>query len=159
MFDSSHASMKVVDLSHPFDNSTLYWPSMKADSFRFTNKQRSGSGSGVGSTFYSSNVFSAAEHGGTHLDAPIHFAEGKRTVGKIPITDLIANVLIIDVKKDAASNRDYLIQESDFLGYEKEYGRIADGSILLLNTGKPIFYILLQTSIFLTTTRAILDNP
>jgi len=32
--------------------------------------------------YYTANSFSTAEHRGTHLDAPIHFAEGRPSVEK-----------------------------------------------------------------------------
>jgi kynurenine formamidase len=36
-----------------------------------------------GGYFYASNDFEASEHGGTHLDAPIHFARGGWTSAEI----------------------------------------------------------------------------
>ena len=128
----SEAKLQILDLSYAFDNTTWYWPSMMNERFRFTSKTKVGSGP----TFYSANTFCAAEHGGTHLDAPIHFAEGKQTVGQIPLTQLIGNVAVIDVEQKASSNRDLQIGEADFIAYEKKHGRIADQSIILLNSGK-----------------------
>ena len=134
---SGHSALKVADLSHSFDNTTLYWPTAMADRFRFYKKIVHGSGP----TFYSMNMFCAAEHGGTHLDAPIHFAEGKKTVGQIHITDLIGNVSIIDVKQKSSTNPDYLIGELDFAEYEKRNGKINDESIILLNSGELLRFV------------------
>ena len=39
--------------------------------------------------FYAANQFCTAEHGGTHIDAPIHFSEGRHTADEIPIQQLI----------------------------------------------------------------------
>ena len=131
-FSCSYAALKIEDLSYTYDNSTLYWPTVRADRFHFYKKIVSGSGP----TYYSMNMFCTAEHGGTHLDAPIHFAEGKRTVEQIPLSHLIGNVVVIDASKSSSANRDYLIGESDFLAYEKAHGRIPDQSIILLKSGK-----------------------
>jgi len=128
---SGYSALQVADLTHSFDNTTLYWPTAMADRFRFYKKIVHGKGP----TFYSMNMFCAAEHGGTHLDAPIHFAEGKKTVGQIHITDLIGNLSVIDVKQKSSTNPDYLIGEPDFIEYEKRNGKINDGSIILLNSG------------------------
>lgn len=132
VFDSVYAGLQIADLTHSFDNTTLYWPTAMGDRFRFYKKIIQGSGP----TYYAMYMFCAAEHGGTHLDAPIHFAEGKRTVGQIPPSDLIGNVSVINVKQQASINHDYLIGERDFDEYEKAHGRIQERSIILLNSGE-----------------------
>lgn len=90
--ERADAALKVADLTHFFDDTTLYWPAALADRFRYYKKIETGSGTGVGSTYYTANSFCAAEHGGTHLDAPIHFAENRKTVGQIPLSQLIGKV-------------------------------------------------------------------
>src|SRR3981081_3798950 len=77
---------KVVDLTHPFDERTLYWPTSPT---RFELKRLS-YGETTGGYFYAANSFCTPEHGGTHLDAPIHFAHGGRTADQIPVRQLIA---------------------------------------------------------------------
>src|SRR5688500_329057 len=66
------AKMRVVDLSYSYDEKTLYWPTSPST---FEHK-RLHHGMTEGGFFYSSAAFCTPEHGGTHLDAPIHFAEG-----------------------------------------------------------------------------------
>lgn len=125
---------KVVmkDLSHTFDNTTLYWPSMTADRFRFVKKMLSDS------PYYASNTFYAAEHGGTHLDAPIHFAKGKQTADQVPINNLVGKAVVVDITKKAMQNKDLLIGQTEFEEHEKKHTKIPDNSIILLNTGKLI---------------------
>lgn len=38
---------------------------------------------------YAANEFAAAEHGGTHLDAPYHFYKEGLHVGELPLKNLI----------------------------------------------------------------------
>ena len=68
---------KVVDLSYPFGPDTIYWPT--AEPFKL---RRVAYGRTPGGYFYAANNISMAEHGGTHMDAPIHFAEGKMHRGR-----------------------------------------------------------------------------
>src|SRR5688572_13089418 len=96
------ASSEVVDLSYAFDEKTLYWPSSPS-SFEL---ERLSYGKTAGGFFYSSNAYSAPEHGGTHLDAPIHFAEGQRTVDQIPPGQLMAPAVVIDVTAQTAADAD-----------------------------------------------------
>jgi kynurenine formamidase len=83
--------------------------------------------------FYSSYRFASAEHGGTHLDAPIHFAEGRRTADEIPLSDLIGPAVVVDVSDGA--HPDYLVSVADLEGWEAEHGSIPGGAIVLLRTG------------------------
>ena len=63
----------VVDLTHPFDAATIYWPTAGVG---FVLDKVAGGMTDKG-YYYAANDFRAPEHGGTHLDAPIHFAQGK----------------------------------------------------------------------------------
>ena len=65
---------KVIDLTHGFDATTIYWPTEKG--FQWEKEIWGKTEKGY---FYASAKFASAEHGGTHIDSPIHFAEGKQT--------------------------------------------------------------------------------
>ncbi len=120
----------LVDLSHPFDADTIYWP--KEDGFTLHVEAAGLTDAGY---YYSANRFASAEHGGTHLDAPIHFAEGHWTVDQIPLEQLIGPAIKVDVRAQCDADRNYEIQVADFEAWETEYGRIEPGSIVLLHTG------------------------
>lgn len=121
----------VVDLSHPFAADTLYWPTSPTR-FDLTTLA---SGVTEGGWFYSANSFCAPEHGGTHLDAPIHFAQGRRTTDQIPVRQLVAPAVVIDVSKAAAQDADYRLSVADVRAWEKKHGTIPGGAIVLLRTG------------------------
>jgi kynurenine formamidase len=126
---SGFPSGEWVDLSHDFDDDTIYW--VNAEPFKRTGtSQMTANG-----YFYAAGNYSAAEHGGTHVDAPFHFAEGKKTVDQLTPTDLIGSAVKIDVSEKAAANRDYLITVADIQAWENANGRIPDGAIVLLQTG------------------------
>ena len=121
----------LVDLTWSFDERTLYWPSSPS---AFELKQLA-YGPTPGGYFYSSNTLCTPEHGGTHLDAPIHFAEGKKTADQIPLRQLIAPAVVIDVDAKAAANADYRLTAEDVREWEQRNGAIAAGTIVLLRTG------------------------
>ncbi len=120
----------VVDLSHPFDATTVYWPT--AEGFKLSTDFEGITDKGY---FYSAYKFSAAEHGGTHLDAPVHFAKGHYTVDEIPLSQLMGEAIVIDVTNQCAANRDYLVSVADFQNWERRNGRIKAGTIVFLRTG------------------------
>ena len=122
---------RVVDLTHPFDSQTLYWPTSPTQ-FELTTLT---SGMTPGGWFYSANSFCAPEHGGTHLDAPIHFGKGQRTADQIPVRQLVAPAVVIDVAAAAAADPDYRLSAADVRAWEKVHGTIPGGAIVLLRTG------------------------
>jgi len=129
LLDLEHAD--VVDLTYAFDEHTLYWPNSPS---AFELKKLA-YGPTAGGYFYSANAFSAPEHGGTHLDAPIHFAEHGRPVDQIPAGQLIAPAVVIDVTAKAAANPDYRLGTDDIRAWEAKNGAIPRGAIVLLRTG------------------------
>ena len=120
-----------VDLSHAFDSNTLYWPSSPS---RFEKKELA-YGRTEGGWFYSSFLICTPEHGGTHLDAPRHFAEQGFPSDEIPLAKLIASAVVIDVSAEAQADRNYRLSSDDVLGFEQSHGRIRPGTIVLLRTG------------------------
>lgn len=127
--DLEHAT--IVDLTHPFDEHTLYWPNSPGG---FELKKLA-YGPTPGGYFYSSFAFCAPEHGGTHLDAPIHFSANGRTIDQIPLSQLVAPAVVIDISSKTKANADYRLTAADVKEWETKNGAIASGTIVLLNTG------------------------
>lgn len=119
-----------VDLSHEFSDATIYWPN--AEHFHLEPVFDGTTSKGY---HYSANSFKAAEHGGTHMDAPIHFKEGAATVDKMPVEAGIGPGVVVDVSSKALKNPDYLIGIDDLEAFEKSHGLIPAGSVVLLHTG------------------------
>ena len=124
------AGGRIVDMSYPFDAKTIYWPNAKPFTLEVVHH-----GQTEGGYWYEANQFCAAEHGGTHIDAPCHFAAGKWTVDAIPLDRLIGPAAVIDVRAPCASNPDYRVQVQDILDNEKKNGPIPAGAIVLFWTG------------------------
>jgi kynurenine formamidase len=122
---------QLVDLSHAYGPSTVYWPTAPS---KFTLHQDAG-GKTEGGFYYASNTLSTPEHGGTHLDAPRHFSETGRTADQVPLEQLIAAAVVIDVTAQASKDRDYRLTAEDVRQFEKANGTIARGTIVLLRTG------------------------
>jgi kynurenine formamidase len=125
------STQRVVDLTHPFNAKTVYWPTSPS---RF-GLERLAYGPTPGGYFYSAYSVSTPEHGGTHLDAPSHFAEKGRTTEQIPLQQLIGPAVVIDVSERARGNRDYRLSREDVVAFEARHGRIAPATLVLLRTG------------------------
>lgn len=125
-----------IDLSHSYDKATLYWPN-NVKGFEHTTEAEGKTSLGY---YYSSYSLCTPEHGGTHLDAPIHFAENKMTVDQIPLSSLTGEAVMIDVSRKALDDRDYQVGVEDIQNWEKDHGRIPENTIILFRTGYGQFY-------------------
>lgn len=132
---SAFPSGRMVDLTYPFDENTIYWPT--AQPFKLETDFEGMTDKGY---FYSAYRYSAAEHGGTHLDSPVHFAKGRYTVDQIPLQQLMGTAIIIDVTSQCATNPDYQVSVADFQNWERRNGRIKTGTIVFLRTGFGKYY-------------------
>ena len=121
---------ELVDLSHTYDAQTIYWPT--AEGFQL---RKDADGITSGGYYYAANSFFTSEHGGTHIDAPIHFAQGHQSVDKIPLERLLGPAFMIDVTSQSDGNADYQVTRDDFARFEKEHGTLPENAIVLLRTG------------------------
>lgn len=135
MTPSTCAQGRIVDLSYPFDEKTVYWPT--AESFHLEKDFEGVTEAGF---YYSAYRYAAAEHGGTHIDAPVHFAKGRHSVDQIPLEQLMGAAIVVDVTQQCRANPDYLVSVQDFLNWERRNGRILPGTIVFLRTGFGKFY-------------------
>ena len=120
----------IVDLTHDFDADTIFWPTEEGFVL-----ERGGEEMTKGGYYYAAHRFRMAEHGGTHIDAPIHFHADRWTVERIPLEKLIGQGALVDVSSRCAADRDYQVGVADFEAWERENGRIPDASIVLIRTG------------------------
>ena len=124
------AFSEIVDLSHAYDANAIFWPT--AEGFRL---DKVADGITPGGYYYASNNFFTSEHGGTHLDAPVHFAQGRQAVDEIPLSRLIGPAVVIDVTSRASTNPDYQVVVDDLTRWEAQHGQIPREAIVLLRTG------------------------
>ena len=127
---SALPAQEWIDLTHSFDSSTIYWPT--ANSFRLTEVHK---GQTAGGFWYESNDISASEHGGTHLDAPVHFAEGRHTADQIPLDRLVGQAAVVDASAGADADRDYRLDVAALEAWEAAHGPIGERTIVLVRTG------------------------
>jgi kynurenine formamidase len=124
------SQLRILDLSYAYGEDTIFWPT--AEAFVL---EKGPEGMTEGGYFYNANTFSTAEHGGTHMDAPYHFYQGRRKVGDIPPSDLAGTGIVVDVAEKCMQDRDYLVNVQDFEAWESANGKIPSGVIVLIRTG------------------------
>jgi kynurenine formamidase len=121
---------EIVDLTWTLDETSIAWPT--SPGFRLETQF---DGVTEGGWYYLSHLYHGPEHGGTHIDAPVHFFKGRDTTDAIPLQRLIGPGVTIDVREACAADRDHLIGLADFEAWEASHGPIPEGAIVLLQTG------------------------
>jgi kynurenine formamidase len=126
---------KLVDLTHTFDDKTIHWPTAKPFVWN-----RDAWGKAAGGYWYASASFQASEHLGTHIDSPIHFAEGRAATDAIALQRLVGPAAVIDISAACVKNHTYELSSGDVKKWESAHDQIPRGAIVLVRTGWAKFW-------------------
>ncbi|KAG8194172.1 hypothetical protein JTE90_002377 [Oedothorax gibbosus] len=122
--------LEMIDMTHPFDNSTLGWPTQKK--FQIVVKENGTQREGQ---WVQSEEYAGGSHVGTHLDAPCHFNRRGWCVDDVPFSRLVAPAAVVDVTRRSRDDADYLVRVRDLEGWERETGESLNGTIVLMRSG------------------------
>lgn len=121
--------LKIVDLTHPLNETSPYWPDPNGYAFDYDTLIKQPSGApGMGR-------YKVSEHLGTHMDAPIHFADGKSSIDDIAPNEMFGPAVVIDVSSKCEADADYVLVKQDLVDWESNNGPIPERAIVLMNTG------------------------
>ncbi|HEY0604593.1 MAG TPA: cyclase family protein [Herpetosiphonaceae bacterium] len=117
----------VIDLTHVLGTQTPLFPGYDQVEIRVNRSyQQDG---------YYANQLNFNEHSGTHMDSPRHFDPDGLSVDQIPPSRLIGPLAVIDVQGRAARDPDTQVTPDDLLAWERRYGRIPSGAVVIMNSG------------------------
>ena len=71
---------------------------------------------------------------GTHVDPPVHFVEGGQSLDRIPVSDMLRPLVVIDISHRVFGDPDAVPTVEDILRYEVQWGRIPRGAFVALRT-------------------------
>ncbi len=118
--------MKLVDLSHPINIHTPGWVGYPGSKIYYTQ------------TLQTNRVVSqrieSSLHVGTHLDGPMHMADGGGDMASLPLTKLIHEGVIVDVSDEVS---DWSIITPEMITSKVE---VKKGDILIIHTGYHRYY-------------------
>jgi len=76
-----------------------------------------------------------SEHTGTHIDAPLHFSADGKSVAELPVADLIAPLVVVDIRAKADANADAQLTPDDLKAWTSANGDLPEGAVVALNSG------------------------
>lgn len=81
------------------------------------------------------NEWRINEHTGTHIDAPLHFTADGKSVAELPVEDLVAPLVVIDIRAKAAENADAQVTPDDIKSWTDKNGELPEGAVVALLSG------------------------
>lgn len=111
----------LLELSYIFAGDEPKWPTNPNDHFVWENSTRRGDACNA-------STITHHMHNGTHMDAPLHFAHGGKSIDQLPIEDfLYESPLCVKIPKGKSGR----ITKEDLLAIEG----LQDADLLLIYTG------------------------
>ena len=124
-----YCATEWLDMSYSYDSKTNYFPGHTR--FKQTSPQNKTAPAGF--SYYD---ILTSEHGGTHTDAPKHFYEKGKYMDEVLLDELIGPAVVVNISAQTAKNQDYLLSVGDLEAWEEKHGKIPDGAILFLYSGR-----------------------
>ncbi|OZE08119.1 cyclase [Rhodococcus sp. 05-2255-3B1] len=118
---------RLVDLTHTLSPTFPVWPGSEPFTMRPVAAYELGG--------FLVNELSYWEHTGTHIDAPAHRIRGGATADILPLEDLIAPLVVVDISARAASDPEAVVTIGDIAQWEREHGRIPDRALVVMHSG------------------------
>lgn len=123
----AQAAGRVVDLTHAYDGDFPTYdgkPSILYEVDKTFDRD--------GYHLFKLSIF---EHTGTHIDAPLHFAEGAASVEALPVEALIAPLCVVDIAARAAEDPNATVEPDDIEAWMSAHGAIPAGACVAMNSG------------------------
>ncbi len=142
IYEKTFKSAKYIDLTHAFEPTQAVWPGFGNAKFKpaiadkdmpgyikkgeeFTYKQH-----GFVATSYSIET----DQYGTQLDPPAHWNPYGATISDLPATYTLRPLVVINIADKVKENHGYSLSVIDVLAWEKTYGLIPKGSVVMVRS-------------------------
>lgn len=81
------------------------------------------------------NEWRISEHTGTHIDAPLHFTADGKSVAELAVEDLIAPLVVVDIRAKAAESADAQVTPDDLKAWTAANGDLPEGAVVAMLSG------------------------
>lgn len=135
VYEQSLKGAKYIDLTHTITPHIPVWkgfgPSRFAPSVNpATGKPYTYAHDGFEATQY----WLSTDQLGTQLDPPAHWAPEYPAIDELPPTYALRPLVVISIVKQVAKDPGYALQVKDIEDWEKRYGRIPAGSVVMVRS-------------------------
>jgi kynurenine formamidase len=121
-----------VDLTHAFAPGIPHWANFPDEKRETLYWYTPGIGR-LGAGFFAEQYCHVGQWG-THVDPPVHFIQGLRTVDQIDLKEMILPLVVIDVHEKVKKNPDYTLKMADIKAWEAKHGQVPEKAFVAMRT-------------------------
>ena len=122
-------STAIIDLTHPLNDKA------PTNEYEAVEPMKVESAASYEKNGYMARTVTVPEQGGTHVDAPAYFIQGRWTTDQIPAERLVRPLAVIDVTAQAKKDPDYKVTVEDVADWENAHGHIPQGAVVMARSG------------------------
>lgn len=127
LFREITSAARFVDLTHAFHPGQPHFPAFPDERRQKLFDISRGEG-------FTVDQYTLVGQWGTHIDPPVHFIEGARSVDQIPVDEMFLPLVVLDISARAVSDPDTIPTMDDVAAWEQRHGKIPAGSFVALRT-------------------------
>lgn len=126
LYAGALAKARYIDLTHAFGPGIPHFPAFP-DEDRVTLVDHDASR-------YQVHRYQFVGQWGTHVDPPVHFVAGGRTLDQLPVAEMLRPLAVLDISARAATDPDAAPTLDDLAAWEARHGRVPEGAFVALRT-------------------------
>jgi kynurenine formamidase len=135
VYDSALSKARYIDLTHEITPAIPVWKGFGPSSFSpavdpLTNEPYTYEKSGFEATSYTLST----DQLGTQLDPPAHWDPNYPAINELPPTYAVRPLVVLSIVPQVKKNANYALKVSDVRAFEKRYGRIPAGSVVMVRS-------------------------
>jgi kynurenine formamidase len=135
VYQQSLKSAKYVDLTHTITPAMPVWTGFDSPKFSATvNPKTSKAYTYQADGFEATNYVLHTDQLGTQLDPPAHWNPDYPSIDELPPTFAVRPLVVIPIQDKVTKDPNYSLKVEDILAWEKQYGRIPEGSVVFVRS-------------------------
>ena len=129
------AKSRYIDLTHTITPKMPVWKGFGPATFKRTVDPSTGkSYTYAKSGFEATHYDIATDQFGTQLDPPAHWDPNYAAIDELPPTFAVRPLVVISIVDQVKMKGDYHLQVSDIEAWEREHGKIPEGSVVMVRS-------------------------
>ena len=126
---------RYIDLTHTLTPFQPVWKGFGPSSFSPTLNPLTGQPYTFAADGFEATAYQlSTDQFGTQLDPPAHWAPEYPAIDELPATYAVRPLVVISIVKQLKTKGDYHLQVADITKWEKQHGRIPEGSVVMVRS-------------------------
>jgi kynurenine formamidase len=135
LYDHTLRTAKYIDLTHTITPSIPVWAGFGPSTFSPAKDPATGEPYTYADDGFEATAYMLqTDQLGTQLDPPAHWAPEYAAIDELPPTFAVRPLVVISIVDQVEKDFNYHLQVSDILQWEKRYGRIPEGSVVMVRS-------------------------